>query len=104
MPGGDGTGPMGKGPMTGRGTGFCAGFSTPGFTNPTSRLGIGFRRGYGNGARRRRTKVSVIRTQSQSQTQNQPQNNQNIQILTDKITTLEKQINQIKNKINQLVD
>ncbi|MCD6310782.1 MAG: DUF5320 domain-containing protein, partial [Candidatus Eremiobacteraeota bacterium] len=24
MPGGDGTGPMGMGPMTGRGMGFCA--------------------------------------------------------------------------------
>ena len=34
MPFGDGTGPMGLGPMTGRGAGFCAGFGRPGFTNP----------------------------------------------------------------------
>jgi hypothetical protein len=27
MPGRDGTGPLGKGPMTGRGMGYCAGFS-----------------------------------------------------------------------------
>lgn len=27
MPGGDRTGPMGMGPMTGRGAGYCAGFS-----------------------------------------------------------------------------
>lgn len=31
MPGGDRTGPMGMGPMTGRGAGLCAGFAGPGF-------------------------------------------------------------------------
>ncbi|MFW5971797.1 MAG: DUF5320 domain-containing protein, partial [Desulfovermiculus sp.] len=30
MPGGDRTGPMGMGPMTGRGAGFCAGMNQPG--------------------------------------------------------------------------
>ena len=35
MPFGDGTGPRGIGPMTGRGTGYCAGSGQPGFTNPT---------------------------------------------------------------------
>jgi len=34
MPGGDRTGPMGMGPMTGRGAGYCAGFSVPGYMNP----------------------------------------------------------------------
>jgi hypothetical protein len=34
MPFGDGTGPMGLGPMTGRGAGFCAGFGRPGFASP----------------------------------------------------------------------
>jgi len=34
MPGGNRTGPAGMGPMTGRGAGYCAGFSTPGFANP----------------------------------------------------------------------
>lgn len=33
MPYGDGTGPMGAGPQTGRGAGFCAGFRVPGFMN-----------------------------------------------------------------------
>ena len=40
MPGGNGTGPMGMGPMTGRGAGFAA----PGYANPTGR---GFGRGRG---------------------------------------------------------
>ncbi|MBN2294533.1 MAG: DUF5320 domain-containing protein [Pirellulales bacterium] len=34
MPAGDGTGPRGLGPMTGRAAGYCAGFAMPGFMNP----------------------------------------------------------------------
>ncbi len=34
MPRGDGTGPWGLGPMTGRAAGYCAGFPVPGFMNP----------------------------------------------------------------------
>ena len=34
MPYGDGTGPMGMGPRTGRGAGYCAGFNRPGFMSP----------------------------------------------------------------------
>ena len=33
MPRGDGTGPAGAGPMTGRAAGFCADYPMPGFTN-----------------------------------------------------------------------
>lgn len=49
MPGGDGTGPAGMGPMTGRGAGYCAGYSAPGFANPAfgRGLGFGFRGGRG---------------------------------------------------------
>ncbi len=53
MPGGDGTGPMGMGPMTGRGAGFCSGFSTPGYTNFGGRFGMGFGFGRGRGFGRR---------------------------------------------------
>jgi len=31
---GDGTGPAGMGPMTGRGAGYCAGYPIPGYMNP----------------------------------------------------------------------
>lgn len=34
MPAGDRTGPMGMGPMTGRGAGYCAGYDVPGYANP----------------------------------------------------------------------
>jgi hypothetical protein len=34
MPFGNGTGPAGMGPMTGRAAGLCAGFPVPGYMNP----------------------------------------------------------------------
>jgi len=67
MPFGDGTGPLGLGPMTGRAAGFCAGSRKPGFANrmpgpylygyapiaPTwPRWGHGFGRGFGRVFRR----------------------------------------------------
>jgi len=36
MPAGDGTGPMGMGPMTGRAAGYCAGYPVPGWMNPVA--------------------------------------------------------------------
>ena len=39
MPRGDGTGPAGLGPITGRAAGYCAGYSVPGFANPTQGRG-----------------------------------------------------------------
>ena len=48
MPRGDGTGPLGFGPMTGRSVGFCAGFGVPGYLNPMGiRYGFDFGRGRG---------------------------------------------------------
>ncbi len=49
MPRGDGTGPGGMGPMTGRAAGYCAGYNTPGFANPIPGRGFGFGRGRGFG-------------------------------------------------------
>ncbi len=51
MPRGDGTGPMGMGPMTGRAAGFCAGGGVAGFAS--SGQGLGFGRGRGGGRGRR---------------------------------------------------
>lgn len=34
MPGGDGTGPMGWGPRSGRAAGYCPGYRSPGYANP----------------------------------------------------------------------
>jgi hypothetical protein len=57
MPRGDGTGPMGYGPMTGRGAGYCAGYEVPGYMSQISRAGFGNRGcgfgGFGGGRGRR---------------------------------------------------
>ena len=45
MPRGNRTGPLGDGPMSGRGAGYCAGNDRPGFANS----GRGFGRGMGQG-------------------------------------------------------
>ncbi len=52
MPRGDGTGPGGLGPMTGRAAGYCAGYPIAGFMNPyvgRPGLGFGYSRGFGRG-------------------------------------------------------
>lgn len=52
MPRGDGTGPWGMGPMTGRAAGFCAGYGVPGYANPIPGRFWGFwGRGGGRGWR-----------------------------------------------------
>lgn len=52
MPRGDRTGPWGMGPMTGRGMGYCAGYSVPGFASAPG-WWCRPRRGAGWGAGRR---------------------------------------------------
>ena len=62
MPFGDGTGPRGQGPMTGRGAGYCSGYSAPGYAGPPpgwggygygvgrgTGYGVGYGTGYGMG-------------------------------------------------------
>lgn len=55
MPGGNGTGPAVAGPMTGRGAGFCAGYSVPGYANAAAGRGFGaYGFGFGRGGSRGR--------------------------------------------------
>jgi len=52
MPGGDGTGPMGQGSMTGRGAGYCVGYNVPGCYNVPgymNNMPAGLGRGRGRG-------------------------------------------------------
>jgi len=51
MPGGDRTGPLGMGPMTGRAAGYCAGYPVPGYMNPYGGRGYLGGRGGGRGFR-----------------------------------------------------
>lgn len=48
MPRGNQTGPAGRGPLTGRGLGYCAGYPYPGYMNPAYGRGcFGWGRGRG---------------------------------------------------------
>lgn len=52
MPGGDQTGPMGQGPISGRGMGYCSGSEQPGYMNRGQGRGMGRckgGRGFGGG-------------------------------------------------------
>jgi len=49
MPGGDQTGPMGQGPTTGRGMGYCSGSQQPGFMSSGGSKGMRRRGGGGRG-------------------------------------------------------
>lgn len=51
MPRGDGTGFRGYGPLSGRGRGYCAGYSRPGFMNRDFGYGPGYGFGPGGGGR-----------------------------------------------------
>jgi hypothetical protein len=55
MPAGDRTGPLGQGPMTGRGLGYCGGYDAPGYARPWDRRGYlpFYGRGWGRGWRHR---------------------------------------------------
>ena len=53
MPLGDGTGPAGLGPMTGRAAGYCAGYGVPGYMNPLGGRGY-WGSGFGGGGWGRR--------------------------------------------------
>jgi len=56
MPGGDRTGPLGMGSMTGRGAGFCGGLSAPNFAGAGRGCAMGRGLRYGGGGRGRRNR------------------------------------------------
>lgn len=53
MPGRDGTGPLGQGPMTGRGLGNCISYGLPLLAGVIAGFCFGRRRGWGNQAGRK---------------------------------------------------
>jgi len=94
MPRGDGTGPNGRGSMTGRGMGFCAGFNVPGFMNP------GFGRGFGRGFRWRTRFVQPMPVQ-----QIQPSaitGKEEKQFLEQELNALKEEIKEIEKRLKEL--
>jgi len=108
MPGGDRTGPLGQGPMTGRGLGYCTGYNDPGYTNPGPRGFFG--RGFGRGFGWRRWNMPIERVVPVYPAQpQQPTKEQEVTMLENDAKTVEaeqKALNQeleaIKKKIEEL--
>jgi len=98
MPQGDGTGPAGLGPMTGRGMGFCAGFSTPGFMN--GGFGRGFGRGRGFAWRARAIQPMLIQqVQPVVRTKKQEK-----QFLEQELSALKEEMKEIEKRLKELKD
>lgn len=104
MPRGDRTGPNGMGPMTGRGAGFCAGSSVPGYANAVCggrRLG-GFGRGAGLGRGFGRGFAGVAAGMFGGTAFATPSPEQELSGLKSQAEYLEGALNDIKSRIKEL--
>lgn len=81
MPRGDGTGPVGMGPLTGRGAGFCAGYANLGF-------------GCGRGLRRNPGRPGYMRGAGAASTQEDA--------LKEQAEALEAQLKEVKERLGSL--
>ncbi len=123
MPRGDGTGPAGMGPMTGRAAGYCAGYSAPGFANAIGGRG-GLGRGRGGFGRGRGypyargyygtpypyapvypptySQYAPAYAQPTAPTYVQPTTGDEKAFLQDQLVALQKDMEAIKSRINEL--
>jgi len=106
MPSGDRTGPIGRGPMTGRSAGFCSGFSSPGYSNPSFRRaqGRGFGRGFIRGNRVRRMIWHEPYNQLYSEKLPTENKEDEKNYLENMVKTLKEEINEINKRIKQLTE
>jgi len=100
MPGGDRTGPMGTGPMTGRVAGMCAGDRMPGYAHRGFGRGMGGGRGFGRGWGRRTG--ARYRAWWQNAPVSQPDPIDERQMLEQEAAYLKNQVEQIQNRLNEL--
>ena len=106
MPGGDRTGPMGMGPRTGRGAGFCGGAGVPGFI---SRMGGAFLgRGRGRGGRGWRNMFYATGLPGWMRSAlggvapaEAPASEAERQSLRDQVQTLQSQLDEVKRRLAQ---
>ncbi len=99
MPGGNRTGPMGAGPMTGRGAGLCAGTGTSGYAGQGVGRGMGgrgFGRGWGRGMGGR------FNRSWQNAPVSQPDPVDERQMLEQEAAYLQNQVEQIHQRLNEL--
>jgi hypothetical protein len=103
MPGRDGTGPMGLGPMTGRGAGYCGGHNAA--QGAGRGLGLGFRGGCGagRGSRGRRNMFNATGlTGWQRAATASPTVNVEKQTLETEIETVQSQLDTMKKRLAEM--
>ncbi len=93
MPSGDGTGPNGAGPMTGRAMGYCAGFNMPGFMN----FGFGRSFGRGRGFAWRARAMSIPQMQPAVITEEQEK-----ELLEEDLKALKQEMEEIQKRLKEL--
>ena len=98
MPGGDRTGPLGQGPMTGRGLGYCADNSRPGY------FGVRFGRGwFGRGqARGRRFYAQQPIQKNWQNYPSQISSEEEIGVLRAEADILKEELNDMEARIKEL--
>ena len=99
MPGGNGTGPNGMGPMTGRGLGYCSGAATYGIGR---RFGCGMGRGSGRGMGRGFRNQPPFRAGNWSLEANAFTPEQELGTLRQQAEAMQRSLEQINQRINEL--
>jgi hypothetical protein len=91
MPKGNGMGPMGKGPMTGRGSGYCSGSAVLDAPIDSGLLGgLGCRRGNGG--------MRGVGYRAKTRFATQPSTNDN-DLLVNRLSFLERQLQDLKQNL-----
>jgi hypothetical protein len=98
MPGGDRTGPLGQGPMTGRRMGFCSGNEFAGYA--TGAFGRGLARGFRGGQGRRGGFYRFANFGFGQNTEDAKQNRK--KSIEDEIDYLKNQINGLEAELKKL--
>ncbi|MFP4106157.1 MAG: DUF5320 domain-containing protein [Phycisphaerae bacterium] len=103
MPFGDGTGPSGMGPMTGRAAGFCAGYNRPGYAAPYGGRGFGGGRGRGGrGWRNRFFATGLFGWQRGAAQPPAAEADQQLDTLRDQAEYFENALNDIRRRIDDM--
>lgn len=111
MPFGNGMGPAGMGPGSGRGAGFCAGYGVPGYLNRAAGpgawgFGVGFGRGRGRGHRNMYWATGLTGWQRAGMGAPppfyQPSAEQELGALQDQLKAMEQGIGHIQERIREL--
>jgi hypothetical protein len=119
MPAGDGMGPVGMGPRSGRGMGYCGGYEAPGWANwgpgrmsrgrsgpgPRGRRMGGYgpgRRGGGRGWRQGNYAAGAPRWARWDAAPIPPSREQEIDVLKDEAEWLKEQLDAIGQRMNEL--